>query len=139
MNLSDVHTKVHTQWTPHENGTFTSGRLIHTGQLFVDDKLNGVIDKVAPYDTNPIKNKWGRTRNWEDSLQIYQESHRGGYGPTFEIIKLGGVIQQGLIGFITIGYVSEILPFKLTFSRVDMSASYDRTTTQQAPGVPHHD
>ena len=59
--------------------------------------------QIHPYDTNPIKSKWGRTRNWADSLNIYAESHGGGYGPTFELVKLGGVIQQGLIGFITIG------------------------------------
>lgn len=28
-----VHTKIHTQWEPHANGSFTSGRLIHTGQV----------------------------------------------------------------------------------------------------------
>lgn len=44
---TDVHTKLHTQWTEHDNGTFTTSRLIHTGQLFVDDTLNEVIDKVS--------------------------------------------------------------------------------------------
>lgn len=39
--------KVHTEWEPLANGTFTSNRLIHTGQLFVDDNLNDVIDKVS--------------------------------------------------------------------------------------------
>ena len=50
-----------------------------------------------------IKDKWGRTRNWADSLNIYPESFGNGYQPTFEIEKLGGVIQQGLIGYITVG------------------------------------
>lgn len=118
-----VHVKVHTEWTPvAENNTFTTGHLIHTGQLFVDDKLNGVIDKIHPYTTNPIADKWGRTRNWDDSLQIYQESHANGYGPTFEIEKIGGVLQQGLIGYITIG--------------VDLEADYDLEYTQQVPYSP---
>lgn len=137
--IADVHVKVHTEWEPLANGTFTSGRLIHTGQLFVEDSINGVIDKVccasaashrasltppavqlSPYDINPIKNKWGRTRNWDDSLQIYQESHANGYGPTFDIQKIGGVVQQGLIGYITIG--------------VDLSNDFDRSATQQNAG-----
>ncbi|KAK4702705.1 hypothetical protein P7C70_g3517, partial [Phenoliferia sp. Uapishka_3] len=116
-----VHVKVHTQWTPHANGTFTSSRLIHTGQFFVPDDINVSIDKIHPYTENPIKNKWGRTRNWEDSLEIYQSSHAvrakfsspNGYGPTFDIEMVGGVIQQGLIGYITVG--------------VDTTASYNPT------------
>ncbi|KAL8293576.1 hypothetical protein RQP46_000277 [Phenoliferia psychrophenolica] len=70
-----VHVKVHTQWKPHANGTFTSSRLIHTGQFFVPEDVNVVIDKMHPYVNNPVKEKWGRTVNWEDSLQIYQDSH----------------------------------------------------------------
>lgn len=72
-----------------------------------------VIDKIHPYTQNPIKNKWGRTRNWDDSLQIYQDSHANGYGPTFDLELVGGVIQQGLIGYITVG--------------VDTSASFNPT------------
>lgn len=36
-----------------------------------------------------------------------------GYGPTFEVKKLGGVIQQGLVTYITVG--------------VDLSADYPNT------------
>lgn len=43
-----VHVKVHPEWSMLENGTFTSGRTVHTGQFFVDDKLNEEIDKVRP-------------------------------------------------------------------------------------------
>ena len=94
-------------WEPHANGTFTSGRLVHTGQFFIDDSLNEVIDKVRsftfsaelpsdqrlrqiyPYNLNPIKDRWGRTRNWDDSLQIYQESHRNGGLPPFCERRIG--------------------------------------------------
>lgn len=34
--------------------------------------------QMWPYNTNPIREKWGRTRNWADSLQIYQDSHKNG-------------------------------------------------------------
>jgi hypothetical protein len=66
-----------------------------------------------PYNLNPIANKWGRTRNWDDSLGIYQASHANGFGPTFDLEYVGGVIQQGLVGYITIG--------------VNSSASYQPT------------
>ncbi|GAA6018653.1 hypothetical protein JCM10207_008996 [Rhodosporidiobolus poonsookiae] len=98
-----VHIRVHTQWETLPNGTFTSSELIHTGQIFVPDSLNEQIDKIWPYNTNPIANKWGRTRNWVDSLGIYQDAHENGHNPEFEVLKLGGVVQQGLIGYITIG------------------------------------
>lgn len=110
-----VHIKVHTKWEPNANGTFTTGGIVHTGQFFVEDSINEVIDKIHPYTENPIKNKWGRTRNWDDSLKIYQESHQNGYFPTFELSKLGGNIQSGLYGAITVGvdmskdYVSRLV------------------------------
>ncbi|ORY90130.1 Intradiol ring-cleavage dioxygenase [Leucosporidium creatinivorum] len=120
-----VHIKVHTKWEPYQNGTFKTGGIVHTGQFFVEDHINEVIDKIHPYTENPIKNKWGRTRNWDDSLKIYQESHQNGYFPTFELTKLGGNIQSGLYGQITVG--------------VDMKKDYDRTSTNQVPYVLHEE
>ncbi|PWN89713.1 aromatic compound dioxygenase [Acaromyces ingoldii] len=112
-----VHVKVHPEWSVLPNGTFVSGRLAHTGQFFVDDKLNMEIDKLQPYNENPLAHMPGRkrTRNWEDSLQIFQHSFDGGYMPTFDIQPLGGVLQQGLIGYVTMG--------------VNMSASYEAKWT----------
>jgi protocatechuate 3,4-dioxygenase beta subunit len=78
-----VHVKVHPEYTILPNGTFTSGRLIHTGQFFVDDALNMEIDKLHPYTENHLAHMVGRgrTRNWEDSLQIFQNSFDDGYMP----------------------------------------------------------
>ncbi|THH18831.1 hypothetical protein EW146_g2238 [Bondarzewia mesenterica] len=103
-----VHTKVFPEWKTLPNGTFESGRLSHVGQFFFDDDIN-----MWPYITNPIKDTRGRTRNWRDSLNIFEDSHgpEGQYNPVFDLHMLGGVINQGLIGYITMG--------------VNMSASYD--------------
>ncbi|KAN0060688.1 hypothetical protein ACQY0O_007346 [Thecaphora frezii] len=99
-----VHIKVHNSWSVLPNGTFISNNLVHTGQFFFDDDLNESIDKLWPYNTNPILPLGrSRTRNWQDSLQIYQTAHENGYMPTFDIEKLGGVLQDGLIGYITVG------------------------------------
>ncbi|CEH15402.1 gpi anchored dioxygenase [Ceraceosorus bombacis] len=100
-----VHLKVHPEWRTLPNGTFESRRLVHTGQFFVDDLLNEEIDKLQPYSENPIRHLSGRgrTRNWEDSLHIFDEAHRGGYMPTFDIEPLGMVLSQGLVGFVTVG------------------------------------
>lgn len=128
-----MHIKVHSKWEPMANGTFVTGGIVHTGQFFVEDHVNEVVDKMHPYTENPIRHKWGRTRNWADSefarplpsllflllllrrltrlslthsktgLKIYEESHQNGYFPTFDLTKLGGNIQSGLHGAITVG------------------------------------
>ncbi|THU83110.1 aromatic compound dioxygenase [Dendrothele bispora CBS 962.96] len=121
-----IHTKVFTSWEPLPNGTFrspsssssspsssssssssspSSRGLAHVGQFFFQDSLNLQIDKMWPYSTNPIKHTHGRTRNWRDSLNIFEDSHgpEGEYDPVFRMELLGGVITQGLGGFITMG------------------------------------
>jgi len=62
-----------------------------------------VVDKMYPYVTNPIKETRGRTRNHQDSLNIFHDSHgpEGKYNPVFKTHLLGGVISQGLIAYIT--------------------------------------
>lgn len=58
---------------------------------------------MHPYSENPIRDIRGRTRNWRDSLNIFEDSHgpEGKYNPVFKLHFLGGVISQGLIGYIT--------------------------------------
>jgi hypothetical protein len=64
-----------------------------------------------PYTTNPIHDTWGRTRNWDDSLNIFNDSHgpEGDYNPIFKAEKLGAIIDQGLVAFITMVCVYGIL------------------------------
>ncbi|KAI5886635.1 aromatic compound dioxygenase [Schizophyllum commune H4-8] len=109
-----VHTKVFTDWSVLPNGSFVAGRLAHTGQFFFEDDITGeVADKMHPYTQNPIAQTRGRTRNWRDSLNIFEDSHgpEGQYNPIFDLHFLGGVLNQGLVGFITMG--------------INVSASYD--------------
>jgi protocatechuate 3,4-dioxygenase beta subunit len=99
-----VHTRIHPQWETLPNGTFISRQMAHTGQFFVPDDLNVRVDKLWPYVTNPIKDLpgRGRTRNWVDSLNIFEDSQVGGYQSMFDVKFLGGVLEQGLIGYITV-------------------------------------
>jgi len=110
-----VHAKVFPEWTViKENNTFQAGRLSHIGQFFFDEELNTVIDKMYPYITNPIKDTIGRTGNIDDALNIFADSQgaEGQYNPIFKVHLLGGVVSQGLIGYITMG--------------VNASASYEK-------------
>ncbi|RXW11769.1 hypothetical protein EST38_g14087 [Candolleomyces aberdarensis] len=90
-----------------------AGRLSHVGQFFFDDEIKLVIDKMHPYSESPIRDTRGRTRNWRDSLNIFEDSHgpEGKYNPVFKLHFLGGVTSQGFVGYITMG--------------VNASASYD--------------
>ncbi|TFK19602.1 aromatic compound dioxygenase [Coprinopsis marcescibilis] len=108
-----VHTKVFPEWVPLQNGSFKAGRLSHVGQFFFEDGINLAIDNMHPYSENPIRDTRGRTRNWRDSLNIFEDSHgpEGKYNPIFKLEFLGGVIRQGLVGYITMG--------------VNASATYD--------------
>ncbi|KAH8823111.1 Intradiol ring-cleavage dioxygenase [Flagelloscypha sp. PMI_526] len=108
-----IHTKVFTEWDVLPNNSFVGGRLSHTGQFFFEDDINMVVDKMHPYTENPIRESRGRTRNWRDSLNIFEDSHgpEGDYNPVFKTHFLGGVVQQGLGAFITMG--------------LNASASYD--------------
>lgn len=100
-----VHTKVFHDWEVLPNKTFVGSRLSHVGQFFFDDEIELQIDKMWPYNTNPIRDTWGRTRNWRDSLNIFEDSHgpEGLYNPIFKLEFLGSIINQGLIGYITMG------------------------------------
>lgn len=83
------------------NGTFSPSRLVHSGQFFFEDDLNVAVDKLWPYNLNPSATTLGRTRNWDDGLGIFGDSQIGGYQSIFETYLLGGVLQQGLVGYIT--------------------------------------
>ncbi|KAF4585090.1 hypothetical protein EYR40_001926 [Pleurotus pulmonarius] len=100
-----IHTKVFPKWEPLPNGTFLPGNLAHTGQFFFEDDLEMEVDKMFPYTTNPIRDTYGRTRNWRDSLNVFGEAEgpEGKYDPVFKTHFLGGVINQGIMAYITMG------------------------------------
>lgn len=107
-----IHTKVYTEWdvvnaasSPNGQATFTKGKLAHTGQFFFEDGVQERIDLMWPYHNNPIRETWGRTRNWRDSLNIFEDAHgpEGVYNPVFHVEHLGSILNQGLISYITMG------------------------------------
>ncbi|KAF9042762.1 hypothetical protein BDZ89DRAFT_1059656, partial [Hymenopellis radicata] len=76
------------EWTALPNGMFDTGPLSHVGQFFFDDEVDSVVDKMHPYTTNLLKD---RTRNWRDSLNIFEDSHcpEGQYNPR----QLGQLVE----------------------------------------------
>ncbi|KZP23407.1 hypothetical protein FIBSPDRAFT_1014604 [Athelia psychrophila] len=100
-----IHTKVFTDWAPQPNGTFKTRRLAHTGQCFFDDGISETINKVWPYSTNPIHATHGRVCNWNDGLNVFNDTHcpEGHYDPVFRLEKLDTIIDQGVVGSVTMG------------------------------------
>ncbi|KZP23410.1 hypothetical protein FIBSPDRAFT_1042872 [Athelia psychrophila] len=70
-----IHTNVFTDRAPQPNGTFKARRLAHAGQFFFDDGVSETINKMWPYSTNAIRAAHGRVRNWNDGLNIFNDSH----------------------------------------------------------------
>jgi len=118
-----IHAKVFSDWTAiKEDNTFKAGRLSHVGQFYFDEELNVALDKMYPYVTNPIKDTVGRLWNVDDSLNIFADARgaEGQYNPVFKTHFLGGVVSQGLIGYITMG--------------INASASYENSW-KRPPGL----
>lgn len=89
-----------------------------------------------PYSSNPIRDTFGRVRNWNDGLNIFNDSHgpEGDYDPVFKAEKLGAIIDQGLLAFITmvrlyfsgLWDVRLMLVFRSLRSRASMQALHTR-------------
>ena len=99
-----IHLQVYTDWTLHDNGTVTSGNLISTGQLYVNETLSQQVMALEPYASHTQIN---RTTNAEDS--VYGGDTEGGYNPVLDVIAVDGGIENGAVGYIT----GNTIPFHL--------------------------
>ncbi|KAL0071318.1 hypothetical protein AAF712_001174 [Marasmius tenuissimus] len=106
-----VHTMVHMNYSTSENGTLIShsGSLLHIGQFFFNETWNDKVFALSPYTTNTNE----RTTNDEDS--ILAEENADGNNAYLALELLGDSIEDGILGYITVG--------------VNSSASYSITNT----------
>ncbi|OCB91279.1 aromatic compound dioxygenase [Sanghuangporus baumii] len=97
---------VHTDWSQSLNGTLIahSGSLKHIGQMFFDEEWNDKILEEEPYSLTEAP----RTRNDEDD--DFRRASIDRSSAIVEVEMLGDSLDEGLIGFITIG--------------IDMTADY---------------
>lgn len=91
-----IHVQVYSNWTLHDNGTVTSGNLISTGQVYVNETLSQQVMALEPYVSHTQIN---RTTNADDS--VYFQDTANGYNPVFDVIAVDGDISNGLVGYIT--------------------------------------
>ncbi|KZP08275.1 hypothetical protein FIBSPDRAFT_964900 [Athelia psychrophila] len=94
-----IHTKVFTNWAPQPSRTFKAGHLAYTGQCFFNDDVSETINKVTstPSATHTAACATGMTDSTSSTTPMWH------YDPVVKLEKLGVIIDQGLVGFITMG------------------------------------
>ncbi|KAF2642200.1 aromatic compound dioxygenase [Massarina eburnea CBS 473.64] len=82
------------------NGTsYSKSGTQHLGQMFFDEDLLAKVYAVEPY--NAHLSTLNRTTNAEDKL--YTEASADGYSAVVSVEMIGDSIEDGLIGYITVG------------------------------------
>ncbi|KAI0163464.1 Intradiol ring-cleavage dioxygenase [Pestalotiopsis sp. NC0098] len=79
------------------NETYTVGSVRHIGQLFFDQSLITEVEATSPYNTNTQS----LTENTSDGIAA--EEATSAYDPYVDYVRLGDSIEDGLLGFITVG------------------------------------
>jgi len=99
-----AHVILYQGWRANENGTIdsASGSVRHIGQLFFQEDWNDAVVKTEAYTNNTAK----RVYNEEDRDFLLANS--GGYNAFVSLEALGDTIEEGLLGYITIGLDSNL-------------------------------
>jgi len=99
-----AHVILHQGWRANQNGTIdsTSSSVRHIGQLFFQEDWNDAVLKTESYINNTAK----RVYNEEDHFFLLENS--GGYNAFVSLEALGDTIEEGLLGYITIGLDSHL-------------------------------
>ncbi|MFE3742766.1 intradiol ring-cleavage dioxygenase [Streptomyces sp. NPDC059096] len=87
-----IHVKVHTNVTLTSDGSFSGGRELHTGQLFVDETITTAVARVSPYSTNTVP----RTTLAQDGIY-------GNGGAAAGLMTVTGSTTAGYTGSLTLG------------------------------------
>ncbi|MEK8170602.1 intradiol ring-cleavage dioxygenase [Streptomyces sp. M19] len=90
-----IHLKVHTGVELTDDGSFTGGEELHTGQLFFDESVTEAVAEVAPYDTNEVP------RTTLDQDGIYDGG--GTASGLLALTPLGDSAADGYAASITVG------------------------------------
>ncbi|MFJ7073022.1 intradiol ring-cleavage dioxygenase [Streptomyces sp. NPDC098781] len=90
-----IHVKVHTDVTLTDDGSFTGGQELHTGQLFFDETITTRVAALATYAANTVP----RTTLAQDG--IYDDG--GAASGLLTLTALGSSTSAGYAGTLTLG------------------------------------
>lgn len=110
-------THIHvTAQTNITNGTgYSESATQHVGQLFFEEDLINEVYTVAPYAAH--LETLNRTTNSEDSL--YSGASSDGYSAVISIEYLGESVEDGLVGYITVGVNSSADAIAVTGGQIN--------------------
>ncbi|KAK9777117.1 putative Intradiol ring-cleavage dioxygenases domain-containing protein [Seiridium cardinale] len=92
-----IHTILHLDATPRENGTIYDLTAQHVGQVFWDQSVRDKVELISPYstNTNPL------TSNAEDRVFAVEVGNDN--DPVFNYVQLGDNLEDGFLAWLTIG------------------------------------
>jgi protocatechuate 3,4-dioxygenase beta subunit len=93
-----IHVKVHTDVTLTDDGSFTGGQELHTGQLFFDEPITTRVAALAVYAANTVP----RTTLAQDS--VYDDG--GAASGLLTLTALGSSPSAGYAGTLSLGVES---------------------------------
>ncbi|EEB97306.1 hypothetical protein MPER_03408, partial [Moniliophthora perniciosa FA553] len=131
-----IHTMIHMNYTTSLNGTLSShsGTLLHIGQFFFNESWNDQVYALSPYTENT-----GNTRTLNDADTILETENADGNNAYLDLELLGSTIQDGILGYITIG-VSSSASYSITNTNylnstgASSSSSNTSSTTDESSG-----
>lgn len=94
-----THIHVTAQTNITDGVSYSSSAVQHIGQLFFEEDLLNEVYAYEPYAAH--LETLNRTTNAEDSL--YSGASSDGYSAVISISQLGDSIEDGLVGYITVG------------------------------------
>ncbi|KAI3543517.1 hypothetical protein CSPX01_06173 [Colletotrichum filicis] len=94
-----THIHVAVQANASDGVGFSQSALQHVGQLFFEEDLLSQVYAVSPYSAH--LETLNRTTNAEDS--VLSSASEDGYSPFINVSLLGDTVEDGLVGYITIG------------------------------------
>ncbi|GKT47606.1 uncharacterized protein ColSpa_07787 [Colletotrichum spaethianum] len=94
-----MHVHVTVQANATDGVSFGQSALQHVGQLFFEEDLLSQVYAVSPYSSH--LETLNRTINAEDS--VLSSASEDGYNPFLSVSLLGDSVEDGLVGYITIG------------------------------------
>ncbi|UQC79132.1 uncharacterized protein CLUP02_04611 [Colletotrichum lupini] len=94
-----THIHVAVQANASDGVGFSQSALQHVGQLFFEEDLLSQVYAVSPYSAH--LETLNRTTNAEDS--VLSSASEDGYSPFISVSLLGDTVEDGLVGYITIG------------------------------------
>ncbi|KAI8258104.1 hypothetical protein K4K58_003541 [Colletotrichum sp. SAR11_239] len=94
-----THIHVAVQANASSGISYSQSAIQHVGQLFFEEDLLSQVYAVSPYSSH--LETLNRTTNDEDS--VLSSASEDGYNPFISVSLLGDSIEDGLVGYITIG------------------------------------